>query len=108
VANEGTVIVCTLSQLYLAFLNNWLISLAKQGQHHIALIVADECATLDFVNEGWLGHVVSVPPAPDCTPNPHFWVSVESKQVSEYQFILLSMVTLLLLFIRMRLGYALA
>jgi hypothetical protein len=62
----------------------------------------------DFVNEEWLGHVVSVPPAPDCTPNPHFWVSVESKQVSEYQFILLSMVTVLLLFIRMRLGYALA
>ncbi|CAM6024008.1 unnamed protein product [Sphagnum balticum] len=38
-----------LSQLYLAFLNNWLISLAKQGQHHIALIVADECTTLDLV-----------------------------------------------------------
>jgi hypothetical protein len=108
VAKEGTVILCTVSQLYLAFLNNWLISLAKQGQHHIALIVADECATLDFVNEGWLGHVISVPPAPDCTPNPHFWVSVESKQASEYQLILLSMVTLLLLFIRMRLGYALA
>ncbi len=45
-AKEGTVIVCTVSQLYLAFLNNWLISLAKQGQHHIVLIVADECATL--------------------------------------------------------------
>jgi rhamnogalacturonan II specific xylosyltransferase len=52
VAKEGTVIVCTVSQLYLAFLNNWLISLAKQGQLHISLIVAEEYATLDFVNEG--------------------------------------------------------
>lgn len=34
VAKEGNVIVCTVSQLYLAFLNNWLINLAKQGQHH--------------------------------------------------------------------------
>jgi len=82
--------------------------LAKQGQRHIARIVAEEYATLDFMNEGWLGHAVSEPPAPDCTPNPHFWVSVESKQVCGYQLILLSMVTLLLLFIRMRLGCTLA
>jgi hypothetical protein len=33
VASDGVVIVCTVSQPYLEFLNNWLISLARQERH---------------------------------------------------------------------------
>lgn len=63
VASDGVLIVCTVSQPYLEFLNNWLISLAKQNRHQAALILAEDYATLDFVNSRWPGHAVLIPPA---------------------------------------------
>ncbi|XP_072974639.1 UDP-D-xylose:L-fucose alpha-1,3-D-xylosyltransferase MGP4-like [Typha angustifolia] len=65
VAKNGTVIVCAVSQPYLSFLNNWLISIARHGHHHEVLVVAEDYATLYKVNERWPGHAVLVPPAPD-------------------------------------------
>lgn len=64
VANDGKIIICTVSQAYHEFLNNWLVSLAKQNRHQSALIIAEDFATLDFVNSRWPGHAVLVPPAP--------------------------------------------
>ncbi|KAG0564646.1 hypothetical protein KC19_8G127900 [Ceratodon purpureus] len=63
VASDGVLIVCTVSQPYLEFLNNWLISLARQNRHQAALIIAEDYATLDFVNTRWPGHAVLIPPA---------------------------------------------
>lgn len=79
VAKDGRVIVCTVSQPYLEFLNNWLISLAKHSHHHTALVIAEDYATLDFVNDRWPGHAVLVPPAPKSTPSLRF-----GSQVSRY------------------------
>lgn len=64
-AKNGTVIVCAVSQPYLPFLNNWLISIARQKNHEKVLVIAEDYATLYKVNERWPGHAVLVPPAPD-------------------------------------------
>ncbi|KAM1578800.1 hypothetical protein FF1_040669 [Malus domestica] len=65
VAQNGTVIVCAVSQPYLPFLNNWLISIARQKHQDKVLVIAEDYATLYKVNEWWPGHAVLVPPAPD-------------------------------------------
>ncbi|XAR63006.1 Fucosylgalactoside 3-alpha-galactosyltransferase [Bertholletia excelsa] len=65
VAKNGTVIVCAVSQPYLPFLNNWLISIARQKHQDQVLVIAEDYATLYKVNEKWPGHAVLVPPAPD-------------------------------------------
>lgn len=63
--NESTVIVCAVSQPYLPFLNNWLISIARQKHHEKVLVIAEDYATLFTVNRKWPGHAVLIPPAPD-------------------------------------------
>ncbi|GMY23777.1 UDP-D-xylose:L-fucose alpha-1,3-D-xylosyltransferase MGP4-like [Fagus crenata] len=65
VAKNQTVIVCAVSQPYLPFLNNWLISIARQNHQDKVLVIAEDYATLDTVNRLWPGHAVLVPPAPD-------------------------------------------
>ena len=65
VAKNGTVIVCTVSQPYLAFLNNWLISISRQKQQDKVLVIAEDYATLYKINERWPGHAVLIPPVPD-------------------------------------------
>ncbi|KAK1275255.1 hypothetical protein QJS04_geneDACA011152 [Acorus gramineus] len=65
VGKNGTVIVCAVSQPYLPFLNNWLISVARRGHHEKVLVIAEDYATLYRVNRKWPGHAVLVPPAPD-------------------------------------------
>ncbi|KAJ4779478.1 Glycosyltransferase [Rhynchospora pubera] len=65
VAKNGTVILCAVSYPYLPFLNNWLISVARQSHHDQVLVVAEDYATLYAVNERWPGHAVLVPPVPD-------------------------------------------
>lgn len=47
----------------MSFLNNWLISIARQKQHDKVLVIAEDYATLDKVNERWPGHAVLIPPA---------------------------------------------
>ncbi|GER26462.1 UDP-D-xylose:L-fucose alpha-1,3-D-xylosyltransferase 1 [Striga asiatica] len=63
VAKNNTLIVCAVSEAYLPFLNNWLISIARQKQQDKVLVIAEDYATLDKVNERWPGHAVLVPPA---------------------------------------------
>ncbi|KAL9663130.1 hypothetical protein QQ045_027969 [Rhodiola kirilowii] len=65
VAKDGTVIVCAVSLPYLPFLNNWLISISRQKHQDKVLVIAEDYATLDKVNDKWPGHAVLVPPAPD-------------------------------------------
>ncbi|KAH7519531.1 hypothetical protein FEM48_Zijuj08G0047000 [Ziziphus jujuba var. spinosa] len=65
VAKNGTVIVCAVSQPYLPFLNNWLISISRQKHQDKVLVIAEDYATLYTINERWPGHAVLVPPAPD-------------------------------------------
>lgn len=65
VAKNGTVIVCAVSQPYLPFLNNWLISIARQKHQDKVLVIAEDYATLYSVNQKWPGHAVLIPPAPD-------------------------------------------
>ncbi|KAK1364274.1 Glycosyltransferase [Heracleum sosnowskyi] len=65
VGTNGTVIVCAVSQPYLPFLNNWLISIVKQKHQDKVLVIAEDYVTLFKVNERWPGHAVLVPPAPD-------------------------------------------
>ncbi|CAN6482674.1 unnamed protein product [Victoria cruziana] len=65
VAKDGTVIVCAVSQPYLPFLNNWLISITKQRHQEKVLVIAEDYATLYKVNQKWPGHAVLIPPAPD-------------------------------------------
>ncbi|GMN43004.1 hypothetical protein TIFTF001_012208 [Ficus carica] len=65
VARNGTVIVCAVSQPYLPFLSNWLISISRQKHQDKVLVIAEDYATLYKVNELWPGHAVLVPPAPD-------------------------------------------
>lgn len=65
VAKNGTVIVCAVSQPYLPFLSNWLISISRQKHQDKVLVIAEDYATLYTVNERWPGHAVLVPPAPD-------------------------------------------
>ncbi|XP_059651312.1 UDP-D-xylose:L-fucose alpha-1,3-D-xylosyltransferase MGP4-like [Cornus florida] len=65
VAKNGTVIVCAVSEPYLPFLNNWLISIVRQKHHEKVLVIAEDYATLYKVNEKWPSHAVLIPPAPD-------------------------------------------
>lgn len=64
-AKNGTLIVCAVSQPYLPFLNNWLISISRQKHQDKVLVIAEDYATLYAVNDRWPGHAVLVPPAPD-------------------------------------------
>ncbi|KAK9092827.1 hypothetical protein Syun_027738 [Stephania yunnanensis] len=64
-AKNGTVIVCAVSEPYLPFLSNWLISIARQKHQDKVLVIAEDYATLYKVNQRWPGHAVLVPPAPD-------------------------------------------
>ncbi|VFQ82046.1 unnamed protein product [Cuscuta campestris] len=63
VARNGTLIVCAVSEPYLPFLNNWLISIARQKQQEKVLVIAEDYTTLYKVNERWPGHAVLIPPA---------------------------------------------
>ncbi|KAJ7962497.1 Glycosyltransferase [Quillaja saponaria] len=62
IAKNGTVIVCAVSQPYLPFLNNWLISITRQKHQDKVLVIAEDYGTLDKVNERWPGHAVLIPP----------------------------------------------
>lgn len=63
VAKNNTLIVCAVSEAYLPFLNNWLISITRQKHQEKVLVIAEDYATLYKVNERWPGHAVLVPPA---------------------------------------------
>ncbi|KAI3511932.1 hypothetical protein L1887_19093 [Cichorium endivia] len=63
--NGSTVIVCAVSQPYLPYLNNWLISIVRQQYHEKVLVIAEDFATLYTINGRWPGHVVLIPHAPD-------------------------------------------
>ncbi|GAB4844543.1 UDP-D-xylose:L-fucose alpha-1,3-D-xylosyltransferase mgp4 [Ancistrocladus abbreviatus] len=65
VGQNGTVIICAVSEPYLPFLNNWLISIVRQNHHDKVLVIAEDYATLYKVNERWPGHAVLIPPALD-------------------------------------------
>ena len=65
VAKNGTIIVCAVSQPYLPFLTNWLISVTRQKHQEKVLVVAEDYATLYKINEKWPGHAVLIPPAPE-------------------------------------------
>lgn len=62
VAKNNTLIVCIVSEAYLPFLNNWLISIVRQKHHDKVLVIAEDYATLFKVNERWPGHAVIIPP----------------------------------------------
>lgn len=64
-AKNGTVIVCIVSQPYLPFLNNWLISVAMQKRQDMVLVIAEDYPSLYKVNELWPGHAVLIPPVLD-------------------------------------------
>lgn len=64
VAQNNVVIVCAVSQPYLPFLSNWLISIERHGRQNAVLVIAEDYSTLYTVNERWPGHAVLVPPAP--------------------------------------------
>ncbi|KAI3768169.1 hypothetical protein L2E82_18625 [Cichorium intybus] len=57
--NGSTMIVCAVSQPYLLFLNNWLISIVKQKHHEEVLVIAEDYATLYTVNGWWLSKLQS-------------------------------------------------
>ncbi|GAB2295123.1 UDP-D-xylose:L-fucose alpha-1,3-D-xylosyltransferase mgp4 [Dionaea muscipula] len=59
------VIVCTVSEPYLPFLNNWFISIVRQKHQDRVLVIAKDYATLNMVNERWPGHAVLISPVPD-------------------------------------------
>lgn len=65
VGKNGTIIVCAVSQPYLPFLSNWLISISRQKHEDKVLVIAEDYATLYKVNEKWPGHAVLIPPAPE-------------------------------------------
>lgn len=89
VAKNGTVIVCAVSQPYLPFLNNWLISITRQKHQDKVLVIAEDYATLYKVNEKWPGHAVLVPPAPDSQTAHKFGSQVQFLYFI-YEFCLLS------------------
>ncbi|XP_059312548.1 UDP-D-xylose:L-fucose alpha-1,3-D-xylosyltransferase MGP4 [Lycium ferocissimum] len=62
VAKNNTLIVCIVSEPYLPFLNNWLISIVRQKHHEKVLVIAEDYPTLFKVNERWPGHAVIIPP----------------------------------------------
>ncbi|KAL3536755.1 hypothetical protein ACH5RR_000121 [Cinchona calisaya] len=63
VAKNNTLIVCAVSEAYLPFLNNWLISIVRQNHHDQVLVIAEDYLTLFKVNLNWPGHAVLIPPA---------------------------------------------
>lgn len=63
VAKNNTLIVCAVSEAYLPFLNNWLISIVRQKHHDQVLVIAEDYPTLFKVNQKWPGHAVLIPPA---------------------------------------------
>ncbi|KAG4999669.1 hypothetical protein AAZX31_08G085900 [Glycine max] len=63
--NGSSVIVCIVSQPYLPFLNNWLISISMQKRQDMVLVIAEDYASLDRVNLLWPGHAVLIPPVLD-------------------------------------------
>jgi len=65
VARNGSVIVCIVSQPYLPFLNNWLISITMQNRQDMVLVIAEDYASLHRVNDLWPGHAVLIPPVLD-------------------------------------------
>ncbi|KAK8958100.1 hypothetical protein KSP40_PGU015008 [Platanthera guangdongensis] len=62
---NGTIIVCAVSQPYLPFLQNWLISISRQKHQDEVLVIAEDYATLYKINQKWPGHAVLIPPVPD-------------------------------------------
>ncbi|KAL9253173.1 UDP-D-xylose:L-fucose alpha-1,3-D-xylosyltransferase MGP4-like protein [Drosera capensis] len=62
---NGFVIVCAVSEPYLPFLNNWVISIARVGKHERVLVIAEDYGTLYRINERWPGHAVLIPPVPE-------------------------------------------
>ncbi|KAK8326238.1 hypothetical protein V6Z11_A11G102400, partial [Gossypium hirsutum] len=58
VNKNGTINVCTVSQPYLPFLNNWLISITRQKYQEKVLVIVEDYATLYKVNKKWPGHAV--------------------------------------------------
>lgn len=62
VARNGTVIVCIVSEPYLDFLNNWLISVTRHKHQDKVLVIAEDYNTLYRVNQRWPGHAVLIPP----------------------------------------------
>ncbi|MBA0831774.1 hypothetical protein Goarm_016212 [Gossypium armourianum] len=46
VTKNGTIIVCAVSQPYLPFLNNWLISITRPKHQEKVLVIAEDYATL--------------------------------------------------------------
>ncbi|KAK9757877.1 hypothetical protein RND81_01G192400 [Saponaria officinalis] len=60
--NGKTVIVCIVSEPYMLFLNNWLISVSRQNHQNKVLVIAEDYNTLFKVNERWPGHAVLIPP----------------------------------------------
>ncbi|WCJ22678.1 UDP-D-xylose:L-fucose alpha-1 3-D-xylosyltransferase 1 [Euphorbia peplus] len=65
VAKNGTLIVCAVSEAYLPFLSNWVISVAMNKHADKVLVIAEDYKTLDRVNQKWPGHAVLVPPVLD-------------------------------------------
>ncbi|KAK7399831.1 hypothetical protein VNO78_11024 [Psophocarpus tetragonolobus] len=65
VAKNGSVIVCIVSEPYLPFLNNWLISITMQKRQDMVLVIAEDYASLHKVNQLWPGHAVLIPPVLD-------------------------------------------
>ncbi|ESW30862.1 hypothetical protein PHAVU_002G188500 [Phaseolus vulgaris] len=65
VARNGSLIVCIVSQPYLPFLNNWLISITMQNRQDMVLVIAEDYASLHRVNDLWPGHAVLIPPVLD-------------------------------------------
>lgn len=62
---NNIIIVCAVSQPYLPFLQNWLISISRQKHQDQVLVIAEDYATLDTVNQKWPGHAVLIPPVSD-------------------------------------------
>lgn len=58
VGKNWTVIVCCVSEPYLPFLSNWLISVVRQNHHEKVLVIAEDYSTLYKVNETWPGNAV--------------------------------------------------
>ncbi|KAH9616858.1 hypothetical protein KSS87_006738 [Heliosperma pusillum] len=48
--------------LIFRFLNNWLISVVRQGHQDNVLVIAEDYNTLFKVNQKWPGHAVLIPP----------------------------------------------
>lgn len=90
VARNGTVIVCIVSQPYLPFLNNWLISISMQKRQDMVLVIAEDYYSLYKVNELWPGHAVLIPPVLEAEDAHKFGSKVcDSVQLLAFCWILL-------------------